>query len=417
MTPSKVWVPSGYEIPAHRRNADALKLLLDKIIVGQRRWRDGWVHIPQEAGIELTGGRRSWDRARGESIDEGIVECDGIYKYRTSERKALGYRLTSEWSGKGAMQVELCDPRSIDRLAKLQADAEAVLLPVHHHMNSILPRITIDREGALKRARAIRCPERRRYAVQAVEKIAAGDIRLHPSPRTGRVFTDLTRLNRVLRPYLKLDGYGLAGFDISACQPYLFGLIAANHTHPTTQTPPRQERSQASQGQGERRTNTWRAFGGWSHDCMLPDDILRHLHGCETGTYYPEFAEVMCKPGSRPLTIRQAKDGWLKFVFGRHRPGSVWFRRFAASCPTMADVLAEMKAGPETVARILQTAEASLMIHGVCETIRVRFPEIPFFPIHDCVMTTEANVAAVLDINSEVWRSINACPNVKRVAY
>ncbi len=411
----RLWVPQGFDprdaLPRRLwKDCDAARVLLDWIVARAHLWNGGQVRIHRDTGIAMMG-RRRWDRVRPALEEAGIIRCDHVYSYKIPDHeRAMAYSLNPQWFSRGEQQVELRDPRLIANLAAIETQSRALWVPIHYHMTDVFRLIAIDRDAALRRARRIRNPKRRQYAVNAIERIASGDLRLRPSETTGRVFSSLTRLPRILRPYLRLNGQRLTGYDVSACQPLLLGLLAAGScTHSEI---PRANQEQAGSNRSN-NTNTWRAFAPM--DGCIPADVLRHLHACEQGSYYVDFAEAICKPGSAPLPLRRAKRGWLKFAFGRHRPEGAWFKRFSAGYPTVAEFLANLKTSASAAA-ILQTAEANVMIHGVCEQLRLRYPAIPFFSIHDSILTTSDHLETVVQVNAETWENIRAKPRIKIVA-
>jgi hypothetical protein len=395
-------------------------MFINRLITRRASWKDEKVRIPQRYGIRMMD-RRKWDRVRPALINGGVVQCDGIYSYKKpGQERAMAYWLTPEYANRRVVQVQLSDQRLIANLAEIEARSRAYWLPIHVHLADMLNLITIDREAALRKANRIRNPKKRIFAINAIERIAAGDIRLRVSLNTGRVFSSLTWLPRGFRQFLRLAGLPLCGFDICAAQPYLQGLHAAGLPIQSAPKHAPAKRRNAEQAGGRRGSNTeeYQIRGAPMHAKLawdgIPDDVLRHLHACEDGSYYTDFACAIRAPDRDPLPKHRAKKAWLTFTFARHRPEGAWWNRFSAAYPNVASFQADIKTR-YSIAAVLQRSESNVIINGVCEQIRLAHPNIPIVSIHDCVMTTPEHEQTILDINNEIWARFNAHPRTKPV--
>jgi hypothetical protein len=430
-----VLVPTAFDVhdclPAGLwRHADAVKVILS-FIIEHDRGRDGWVWISVRTGRRLVG-RKIWHPVKLALIRAGAIEYDPRCR-RGDDPHAVRYRLADRWRSRSIEPCRIRD-KHLERQLRRQ---QAALAPVDHHMTKMLERVTIDRDAANRWAkRHIRKPnpdnnkpgkrkvDRQHLALCSIERIAAGNMTLSRGRRNNRVHSPLTGLYGDIRDaFVMIDGQPIVGMDVRQCQPYQLGLLTANLCmHPNTVTlQPEQQQRRQQQQPGTTPDAKPVLARHFLHLCKhpivespsLPSDVVKHLAACEDGTYYLDFAKAVSKPGGRPLTLRAAKRGWLRFAFGRHRPRGRWYRRFQLHYPTVAAVLADLKTtNYKHAALTLQRLEAAVMIDGVAERLRVRFPHIPFFLVHDGIFCTSENLAVVKAVNSEVWSQFGARPMV-----
>jgi hypothetical protein len=115
----------------------------------------------------------------------------------------------------------------------------------------------------------------------SVYKLMAGRFRVKRKIAGSRVYTNITNLAREFRPFLRLNGKPLIGFDIANSQP----LIAAI---------------------------AFRKFTEQEYDC-IKDDVLDYQRACERGKFYEYFMEL----NGIDTTCEDARSAFKAEFFGK----------------------------------------------------------------------------------------------------
>ncbi|KAA3437141.1 hypothetical protein [Rufibacter hautae] len=181
--------------------------------------------------------------------------------------------------------------------------------------------------------------------------------------KTGRLFTNLTNLNKELRPFLRLDtGQRIVGIDIGECQPFLLGMLLLE-----------QARSLWPEG--------------------LPGDVSHFLDLTESRSFY-RFLMDRCG------IAEGERDAFKKTIFGgifycsdwkAEHPDNLAGRTFIEHFPSVYTAIKGMKGRDRSTLPIqLMRKESEIVIHGVCRQVAEMGDEGFFLAtIHDCILTTE----------------------------
>lgn len=175
--------------------------------------------------------------------------------------------------------------------------------------------------------------------------------------RAGRLHYPITNLKKDVRRKLRYNGETLVEADVSCCQPLIAATLYGNDTA----------------SRKERR---------------------EYLAAIRSGRFYEEL-------GSKKDVLTWVFFGGQTTTFRgsletNHPVWEAFFNQF----PILARVLMFSKAkivhwnrykGDSDLALKLQSAESKIFIETVLGKIASKYPEIPAFPIHDCIMTTEEN--------------------------
>jgi hypothetical protein len=89
-------------------------------------------------------------------------------------------------------------------------------------------------------------------------------------------------------------------------------------------------------------------------------------------------------------------------------------RLFESQFPTVMRMIRDLKRKDYTqLACEMQRTESRIVIHGVCADLMRAHPDVPLVTIHDSVMTTPGNVAAVKDAMREAFARVGIRPTLK----
>jgi hypothetical protein len=433
------WVPESFDthdnLPANCwRHADAAKLVLDHIIRHQRPDKSGWSWLSYNHAVAVLGSARVWKRVCDGLERAGVIQIDRNSWFKGPAPRAYEFRLADRWRHRSIVQLQITDQRLLDRLAKARAKARRLHAAVDLHiLDNMLPRVTVLKDECLDCARRLWPDPEHRYSIEAqIQRIHKSDYSVKRGALGNRLFTELTGHPRRLIQFLRIDGQPLAGFNNRNCQPLLQSLHAVNTLAPKDLGPakgPARGRREGGRREkpGERRhrpqptrshrTSGFAPMNGHILTSVpnLPPDLALQLRESERGAFYGWFADLMYGlESSRPLTIDEAKELWLEFVMGKHWPTSSRFQRYARECPFMARCLADLKRGDHcNVARTLQGMESQIMIDGVADLLRMEYPDLPFFTVHDAVYCKSQDLEVVKAVNSEVWARYGVSPQTK----
>jgi hypothetical protein len=424
--------PSGLDLRdvlpiGMRKDLEAARRLVHVLGVGGlRRGRaDRWVPISQEDGVFLVGGRKAWDRLRS-ALGRDVLECDGHY---VIGEKSLHYRLRRRPGPAPLVPSRTKDPLEEGEIAwafrERRRRSARPRLPVHDRLEGWMRRFSLDAGMAADALAAIEGPERRRYAERVMSIVGGGgEYGRHATVCAfgHRFHSIVTRMPRALRRAIRVDGEPLVEIDVASSQPLLVGLLAAAGVREREGEKAKAKAKgggEAGGGAGGRLSSiTWYVFAPMCHPgCMLPPDLSEYIALCRSGAFYEHLADILALPCRSAVERGLVKTEACRLIFGRHRPGSARWRAFVGRWPTVAAHLAELKeGGHRNVARVLQRAEAAIMIAGACGELTARYPTLPILTVHDSVMVPEYGVAMAVDAIHRAWElRVGGRPKLKVV--
>jgi hypothetical protein len=391
------------------KNEEVARAVLDHLIVFGAFRRDGdWVQCHHEAMAELLGGRRAWDRARNGLLDRGTIESDDRY---WTGHQSKSYRLGPEWLGCELERFNLRD-RRLAASVKAAQDRRArrdLWQEHHYHLERQIERATIDIDETLRWARGK--PEwKRAKGARLIELIKVGASLMTLSRNTGRLFSVVTQLPRDLRRSLRIDGEPFVELDISNSQPL---LLASINVHFFINNRRRKEKEESGESFSLSTNVARNDVRFWMIDGMQID-VDDFVDVCESGTFYEELAEAAGMPCETAADRDRVKVLAFRILFGRDRPNDPRWIGFKRRWPTMAALLAAIKADDHrNAARLLQKTESNLMVDGVGARLAHEHPHIPLLTIHDAVLTPDPFVETVRDFVLGTWAQVGLTPRLK----
>lgn len=209
--------------------------------------------------------------------------------------------------------------------------------------------------------------------------------------RAGRLHYLLTNISKGIRRQLRYEGQRLIECDVSSCQP----LIAAS------------------------------LYGG---DTASVQEKAVYLEFVLSGRFYEDLAT---RAGYSQGERKKLKQDVLKWIFfggvtytsrnGIKLDHPLWVA-FRDLFPILSRVLLFSKAeiqhhntykGDSQLAMRLQHEEATIFIDRVLTRLAVEYPNVPAFPVHDCMMTTAENADLIIGlIREEFVRKLGISPRV-----
>ena len=243
------------------------------------------------------------------------------------------------------------------------------------------------------------------------------DEELLKESRFGRLDSPITRLWKVFRPHLRLDGEPLVGLDLKNSQPFFISLLliriikafdkaagtplptlqratlASEHAHMMKLLEVTGDDSEMLRIFLQCRCKEWTpeiSQAAWS-------EHERYKVGVESGTLYEQLIldnHKRVTPGRRVV----AKRALMKGLYGKSRRSKYW-KSFQRLYPVLSDQMYYLKRAryvqaPEgykkyaAFARLLQIIEAKYVFQVLCPALMAE--GIGFLTIHDCIVVKES---------------------------
>lgn len=268
----------------------------------------------------------------------------------------------------------------------------------------------------------VKKPKRRyNYRYTALLKFNNGLFLPKEDATAGRLHSAFTQLKGVLRPYIRYNGKKLVAIDIVNSQPYLtialldpikfqenniINLILNTNSKLNPNTYPIMVVKRIKEASSTENTKLFIGL-------------------VSSGRFYEEFGLILKSERiidsnlDNEETRKKAKIITFTTLFSPNN--AISYREevkiFKKVFPSVYEVFKIIKLGRghhNTLAILLQTIEANLVLHRACKIISEERPEIPIYTLHDSIITTEGNENYVHDVLKAVLtEAIGIAPELK----
>ncbi len=415
---------------------------------------DGYRHLKTEYLINVIG--RGKDKKRLTNLKKalkanGIIEIKNYQKYKRS----TGYRLTKKYLVGEYIEHELSQ-NARQKIAKykivdeidLGSDSQYKLLVDQfstHNLSvayeSLMPYLT---QLGTKCFDAI-C-KYRKYKDENLEvlfnyfgrilficeDIEQKNFILKASSKNRRFTSNLTSLNKIVRPFLLINGERIAEIDIKSSQPYILSCLLNKNFYSSDTSRlnidlvfndmkqsiknldlinfSRQNKKNTSLINGiyvtpmaEIELNNFSKidFTGDFYQQVYDDAVLNHN-------------DLVKKYKSLQKGRKYIKSQMMNYLFDRderNHEKNPLHRLLNQIFPALTSYILEYKKTytNTTFAYLLQRTEMYLMLQ-VATAINTKSSKIPFFTIHDSILTTQSNLKKINDIMYSTITSITNIP-------
>jgi len=361
----------------------------------------------------------------------GLIERDDYY---IVDQKSYGYRIADQYSDAKTIRVECRRPKLSHRICRLRHDDFRHYKAVHKHLFRWLSRLDIDRLLATKiidqtdfNDAKLPIDEIRDIHHLAVQVIIDGHLEFKVCDY-GRVHTIVTRLLKLIRNELRIDGQQLVTIDIANSQPLflLAAMLTADDSVDCGENdaskgafwcrkallPP--SASYTTSIYSEQTQNE--AVATMS---LYPEDLRHYRTLCETGRLYQYLMDRMGWTTGKQAFKDQELFRCLygtngsRDTDGNHNPSRLQ-PVLEADFPTVWGFITDWKRrhGYRDLACQMQRAESKLMIEGVCGRLMREHPDCPLVTIHDSIMTPQEWVEIVRATISDEFSRIEIRPTL-----
>jgi hypothetical protein len=233
--------------------------------------------------------------------------------------------------------------------------------------------------------------------ISAIHKIKNKNIYASVDSFGRRLHTNLSNINKNIKPYLRYKGLPLGAIDIKNSQPFFCLKIF--------------------------EVEFWKNNKGILIDRNMMKDIpliimlvesLKKDHNEEltkfrglvlSGQLYEEFAAKLSKDG-KIYSREEAKVGMLLILFSKNGYNAYEKIIFQKLFPQIYKIFFQIKkANHKVLSSILQRIESYIVIQVVCKKISDEFPFLPLFTIHDSIASPLDYLTIVKNVMLEEIKS------------
>ncbi len=287
------------------------------------------------------------------------------------------------------------------------------------HMTKWFNGLIIDKEGAIQEAERI-FPIKttgvrgtakgkasnwanRHRALMAIDKIYEKRFYYNIDENVGRFHSNLTNLKKELRNYITYKGQKLVNVDIKNSQPLFSTLLLQKEFY----RPGTLYNITSIPSYNYLLSNSHHSYSSLtimiveSLEKAESQDITKYIEMVGSGNFYEHMFDLMYP--DQPFDKAKAKTMMFMIFFSRNnymgQPGAEPKKRFKKLFPHTYEIFRLLKLCDYTaLSRILQRIESDIIIQNVIPRISSERPGLPFFTIHDSVVTTVGNEDYVADI-------------------
>lgn len=331
-------------------------------------------------------------------IEHGLIETDGHY---LDGEKCIGFRLGpalrgAEWEKYRSHSKRFI--RRFEHFKRMVNPANRFSLPVHYYLESWVRRVVIPGDADLARAYA-QILAKKGKVKENTARNQADFIRIGFTPRCsacryGRFHSILTGLCKELRPYLTINGQRLCEIDVVNSQPYFLALVLIEQFAGDLRRAdaldlcPPDLRNFAKETTGGGFYETLMEEGGPPRDEVKPL-VFKILYGPEGLMQHSELTEVFKE--TFPSVFYKVID------MKRNPPEGekAYYQKKYKNKPKFY----------KWVGGALQKKESEVIIRGLCERLRVEYPDVPILTVHDSLMTTPQHQQLVHSLMVEEFRT------------
>jgi hypothetical protein len=385
-------------------------------------------------------------------INKGIVECDSIYYRKT---KSLGYRLTLQNNTGEFRKIDFSESISNNiieyfrkkiengELGDIDFEDEEIEIPnfineqFSNHQVSINPLVKdhlrviseeiilgLSRRSKFQILKYISFLNYVGYLLQLIEEIERGEFRPTISKSNNRLNSLFTSLPKILRPYLLINGNPIGEVDIVSSQPYILSTILNNSfqsnnlvgqynlgtIYPNLETEMNNIGRNVPSNNGERPHNIL--------GCYLDDNEFNSINQFCNFDFREDFYSHLVTAGLEIgiITTRdKVKKDIMNLLFNRkevvrkHINTIILVDGVYFGLTRFIERLIYIFGGRD-FALLLQRTESYLILNKFCEKLYETNPQIPFYTIHDSILTDSQSLQIVSELMSETIFEITNKP-------
>jgi hypothetical protein len=385
---------------------------------------------------------------------EGIIESDGQYY---PGKSSMGYRITKQHEGKikryevkdmvtarniskvEVVNVDTTDPNYNSGIynwytdGKLRVDsslAKEYTEVIYTYKNSDEERWDVER---LPNGTKNRKNPYFQYANMTIniEKIVEGEFNAHFDQKVYRFHSVLTNCKKELRHALEYDGEQLVAVDLCNSQPYLSsvlfkedfwdgkGKFSISNLPITSSSIFPSPSSLLSNSNLLSFIMILKIHSGTGSG-KGSKDLEEYIEAVSKGSFYEDFQKSVKDKLKKELKRDEIKKTMFTVLFtgnqysGQRKADKK--RLFKKTFPSVYEIFSQIKKSKkQNLAILLQQIESYIFTQRIALRLTTDYPTIPFWTIHDSVVTTKTHIELVEKIvREELLDCIGLPPTLKR---
>ena len=339
-----------------------------------------------------------YNTIKGEEKD--IKNCEVHYRINDNWL-SKGYKIIPQNEAVKKLKKNIDKQRLKEKYKEKTEQKERCLEGIYKHLKKIYLKIELDTvraherlNKALKEAEELSCIRKGKKVIKrTMNKGTASYYRMcidrfnsdkffHVDYNTGRVYSGLTNLPKLLRPFLTIEGEPFVELDISNSQPLILSLV----------------------------------YRKWcEYNCLgIQKDGDEYQLLCETGNFYNNFKDYI-KTNQVPVADTFKTDVFTRIFFNEDFAKLNSYQKlFKKRFPSVFECISDIKKpNYKAVSEKLQKYEADLIINKIGNRL-IEEGIINFYTIHDAIAVTRNNAVKVLEIMNEEFTKIGLRPTIKK---
>ena len=276
-------------------------------------------------------------------------------------------------------------------------------------------------------------------AINISEDINKKRFRLTIAESNSRFFSNITSLPKTFRPFLTVNGESIGEVDISTSQPYLLSVLIGKYFLENNTT---FNLGHISSDMDNLFGNIKSIMGGRGDDGRVyilgrffnkdysyklkefvdydfSNDWYQHVYdkGCEVNYSLISSSKKFLEGRNY---IKKQNMNFLYEKNFQHRNNNKVIQLLKQIYPELNDVIEKFYQmyHNSDLPLLLQQIESYLILGQVCKYINDNESHIPYFTIHDCVLTTQNNLEKVHEIlNNKIMETTSKHPGLRTKFY
>ncbi|MDB4365335.1 hypothetical protein N9Z08_00240 [Pirellulales bacterium] len=387
MSSTKIWIPETLKIPTDHKYHDQMLKLVNYLLVKRnarpKNKRTNPIRLSKDLLRSLAGGQggRHGTRVRDELERIGFLE---VVRNKAGKKT---YR-AKHYPMKVIVNKEHCEAplveRELNRKPRVKAshNANTKLTSVVKFLLNNLKRISSAHIQFEDLIEADMREKQIKHIRHNLDMLNLGQHYGNRFNRTGRFFSSVTNVNKVIRRKLKIDNQDHVEIDVNSCQPLLLTQLISDHI----------------------RVNKQELTDISLED--LDNELTYIKHLCFCGEFYRQFEYVR---KSEVLEIDETHKlktdfchAFFNYVTGfrRHAFSQAFLRKFPNAWLVVQDLKHRYQSDTNLPAnkrhgelpRRLQRMESRCMIDDLVGGIIEDNVDIPVITIHDGILTTAPHI-------------------------
>ena len=225
----------------------------------------------------------------------------------------------------------------------------------------------------------------------SVYKLLAGKFRVSRPIENSRVYTNITNLPREFRPYLRLNGKPLIGFDIANCQPLLAAIAFTKYSN--------------------------NEYG------FVKDDVAEYQESCEAGKFYEYFMNLNGVDTNCEETRAKFKAEFFGKIFYTKevKKENYLKTQFREKYPTCYEAIFRIKGGDyyseeyKIFPALMTELETAIMFGANMEIIKMGYDMVNIFD--SLYSDNEEAIKAAKKMVMDDFAEFGITPKLKDISY